>query len=197
MSFSNNKDSLPLWTNYGREDGYNIRFSKDFFNDIFKGNLKFTASSNGGTNHTYSPMINEIIYDKTEQISIINDLLDEIHYCDTSDEPGKDKFIHIYINFVIEHIIFFKSPGHKPEKEYRLAIIFDNEGYKSSILKHRAFKGAFIPYVEFELDLKYIKEITIGPNNNFDLVKKGLESYISCTQNLTANISESDLILRF
>lgn len=198
MSFSKESDSLALWVNYGKEDGYSIKFSKEFFHDIFSGPPKFIKLSDRPSSYGYSVKVNEVIYDECIQTKIIIDLLDEIDFYDKN-ASGEDKsaYILIMVNFIVDHIPFFKSPGHKPEKEYRLIVEFEYEDYKQSILKHRVFRGAFIPYVEYGIDLNIIKEITIGPTNNFDLVNKGLTSFVESNPTLNVDIKKSQMILRF
>lgn len=195
MSFSSNGDLLPVWTHYGREDGYSIKFAKELFKSMDYTDTTFIGSGNGSNYHTYSIRVNEVIYDDAIQKKIINDLLNEIDYFDRN---NGEEYINILLNLIVDILVFFKNPGHKSEKEYRLVVTFENNSYKEYILKHRVFKGAFIPYVEYPINLNYIRKIKIGPNNNFDLVKKGLESYISANPLLkNIEIEESKMILRF
>lgn len=195
MSFSSNGDLLPVWTHYGREDGYSIKFAKELFKSMDYTDTTFIGSGNGSNYHTYSIRVNEVIYDDIIQKKIISDLLNEIDYFDRN---NGEQYINILLNLIVDILVFFKNPGHKSEKEYRLVVTFENNSYKEHILKHRVFKGAFIPYVEYPINLNYIRKIKIGPNNNFDLVKKGLESYISANPLLkNIEIEESKMILRF
>lgn len=196
MSFSSDGDLLPVWTHYGREDGYSIKFAKELFRAMDYSDTTFIGSgTNSGNYHTYFIRVNEVIYDNDVQKHIIEDLLNEI---DVFDRNNGEKYINILLNLIVDILVFFKNPGHKSEKEYRLVVTFENSSYKEHILKHRVFKGAFIPYVEYPINLNYIRKIKIGPNNKFDLVKKGLESYVSSNPLLkNIEIEESKMILRF
>ncbi|MCB2339603.1 DUF2971 domain-containing protein [Clostridium estertheticum] len=198
LSFSKEPDSLALWSNYGREDGYNIKFTKEFFHDVFSAQPKFVTLPNKARSYGCSFKVNEVIYDESIQIKIITELLNEIDFYDKNiKEKNSREYINIIVNYIIDHVAFFKNPGHKPEMEYRLIVTFEGENYKQSILNHRIFKGAFIPYVEYQINLNIIKQITIGPTNNFELVKRGLKSYVESNPNFKPDIEESEMILRF
>lgn len=199
MSFSKDGDSLALWTTYGKEDGYNIKFSREFFYDMFNSCCNFVKEREDVCSYDFEIKVNKVIYDKKVQEEIINEILDEIDYLDRNymDERRKAGYIDILIGYIMDYVTFFKHPAYESEGEYRIVLIFENEDYKYTLLKHRIFKGAFIPYIEIRIDVSYIKEIKIGPRNSFNLTMNGLKSLISTYPNINARIKKSEIPLRF
>lgn len=87
--------------------------------------------------------------------------------------------------------VFFKNPLFKQENEYRIAIIFnpfyDEKIELRNIVKYRISNGIFIPYIEITFEehgekLLPIETITIGPKNNIEIAKDGIQNYL-CSLN--------------
>lgn len=168
FSMSQTEDSLALWYNYAKGDGYNIGFSAD---DLLR-EIKYYPLDTGALHGL-------VVYSRQEQETILRNLLLK------SFELVSDHQVEHVTAVLAEHFfsvitscaIFFKDETFKSEEEYRIAII--GGGDLGEKVKFRARDGVIIPYIEVAFEEKLpISHITIGPKNNIDIAKSGIEHYV-------------------
>lgn len=156
-SFSSNADSLALWNCYCKEarcDGYCIGFDNpNLFRD-------------------YPVILAKVLYDKEEQMHVVNQVLKRLFQIydsfiknrDTS--PDTYKIIGESFDFVFEDIgIFFKHSAFKGEEEVRASIRKHDEveKLKSIVPQIRESDALLIPYIEIPFDKAHVKSVTISP----------------------------------
>lgn len=138
----------------------------------------------------------------TENIIIdILDFLDNVYkeyyeynniIANSSNKEEEYKVLTDTFNTILENAIntlshqaqLFKNPIFSQDEEYR--IIF-NVNKRLDVIQYRSSNGVFLPYIEvkFESGLENnekrlpIDGITIGPKNNLDIAKKGLELFLN------------------
>lgn len=206
ISFSLNKDSMHMWSNYSSFEGYNIELSlEDMFDREWDGRCFFLGNDmdtegkykkiyieRKDDKHYYSGATGQVIYDMQEQKNIINNLLKGLDMLKHASFIGKfsneypkglftDLLEHTY-SAIVHYVQLFKNSNFKHEEEYRICynILHIN---KLNIVRFRKSKGVFIPYIIIGYDDNKnkglpIKSITIGPKNNSDLAEKGLKEFI-------------------
>ena len=126
ISFSLDQDSIALWNNYGKNDGYALGFK---IIDCVK---MFYQESNNLVHSTY---FGKTLYDKKKQIEIIELLLDSIdlsyqYYSNEMNPDNRMKIdkINVHLtNKLKATLMTNKGKEHAAENEYRIAIIPDKE----------------------------------------------------------------------
>ncbi|WP_069997899.1 DUF2971 domain-containing protein [Cellulosilyticum sp. I15G10I2] len=201
LSLSYDQDSVSLWNNYGKDGGYNIHLSKDFWKDALDGHLSDNVALNKNQkepfNATYSYMFRKVIYNSQEQRQRILTYLMGIKELENrKEDPEVATNIRLLSYHLIDEVCFFKRQGHSVEQEFRLMISFMSPEYEKAFVKHRQFNGSFVPYIELKLKKPYFDTITIGPRHNLDFVEKGLKSYLKCADK-QIEVYRSTLKLRF
>lgn len=168
FSMSQTEDSLALWYNYAKGDGYNIGFSA---NDLLEKLNKYPESPEA--------LQGLVVYNRQEQESILADFLLETFKLVSRYEAEKVKAAlpDHFFSVIATCAVFFKDATFKSEEEYRIAII--GRGEVNDKVKFRAQNGVIIPYIEVDFEGKLpISHITIGPKNNIDIAKSGIEHYM-------------------
>ncbi|BDC59537.1 MULTISPECIES: DUF2971 domain-containing protein [Bacillus] len=161
LSFSTNSDSNLLWSNYSKNDGYNIGF--DF--RLFIRSIE-------------PAMCSYVFYDKEKQTKILKSLLEDIltlFMKNTADGkfPLGEEAIGAS-NVLIWFFFFFKDSVFSQEEEFRIVFILNpNENYQC-----RPSNGTFIPYIERSFNKKAVSSITVGPKNNMDINLEGLHKFL-------------------
>lgn len=190
FSLSHTQDSLALWYNYAKGDGYNLGFSTEKLLDKVSG-------LPGGAD-----MLHGLVeYDRQRQELILLDfLMAAFKAASQYEEPEVKKVLpDHFFSIIAICAIFFKDPAFKSEEEYRIALMNRNEDPKSAV-RFRAQNGVIIPYiaVDFGGNLP-LGHITIGPKNNIDIAERGMEHYLrSKGYNLERiTISKSVAALRY
>jgi len=189
FSMSQTEDSLALWYNYAKGDGYNIGFSADkLLGKINHHHL------NAGALHGL------VVYSREEQETILRNLLLKSFelVSDYEMEHVTAVLADHFFSVIASCAIFFKDATFKSEEEYRIAIIGRKEVGEQ--VRFRARNGVIIPYIEVEFKEKLpISHITIGPKNNIDIAKSGIEHYVrSKGYNLEQiSVSKSVAALRY
>lgn len=198
LSLSKNKDSNLLWSNYSKNDGYNIKFDfssyrSDFFIDQDK-----VAGRNG-------LFKSKVIYDEKTHHQAINELVDDYiglfkKYVDLDKKSlEEDPYItqtatSLHITFLL-FSAFFKDACFKQEEEHRVAIAptkTENINYDCRILN-----GAFIPYIKIKLKDSQIKGVTIGPKNKMDISEEGLRYFLERNNLSEIDINQSKIPYRY
>jgi hypothetical protein len=195
LSLSEEQDSMTLWSNYSKNDGYNIAFNIKNLISNFR-NAK-VALAHG-----------RIIYDLETQEKILRketskikehffEIVEDLHNNKLDKEAKKSEFIKIIWNILI-YSTFFKSNSFKDEKEYRFVFMFVGNEKIEAYLKYRVSNNAIFPYLEFPLDIKSCMEkITIGPKNNSDLAIMGLEHFLKNNSLSDVEVTKSSITLRY
>lgn len=189
FSMSQTEDSLALWYNYAKGDGYNIGFSAEELLEKINHYLLETGLLHG-----------LVVYSRREQETILEDLLVESFelISEYEEEQMNSVLADHFFSVMASCAIFFKDAAFKSEEEYRIAII--SRGELDGKVKFRARNGVIIPYIEVSFEEKLpISHITIGPKNNIDIAKSGIEHYVrSKGYNLeTISVSKSVAALRY
>ncbi|WP_298829642.1 DUF2971 domain-containing protein [uncultured Planococcus sp.] len=168
FSMSQTEDSLALWYNYAKGDGYNIGFSADELLGKINQHQLYTGALHG-----------LVVYSRQEQETILRELLLKSFelVSDYQAEQVTAVLADHFFSMIASCAIFFKDATFKSEEEYRIAIIDRKEVGEQ--VKFRARNGVIIPYIEVEFKEKLpISHITIGPKNNIDIAKSGIEHYV-------------------
>ncbi|SHH56777.1 DUF2971 domain-containing protein [Clostridium intestinale] len=191
LSLSLNRDSLMLWSNYSKFDGYNLGF--DFYklyNTFLDENSIVT---HGKVLYKEKDQIKVIQKDYLNLLSIYNQYKDNLNINELS-EFQREAFIAFYSRMNV-YALFFKHDGFNYEEEYRVAIT-----YKKKEVFYRTSNGCIIPYIETPINnstLLPLTTITIGPKNNIDIAKSGIEHYIKSIGYKDIKISKSEIPLRY
>lgn len=164
------KDSLALWYNYANGDGYNIGFSaKELLTNI------------GAPTEQLRVQSGFVEYDREKQEETLLHLVRKASRLaeETSLETAEYLLPDHFFEVIATCAIFFKEPAFRSEEEYRLACFRSEEGEGQTRVQFRARNGVIIPYIEVSLQEKLpISHVTIGPKNNIDIAKSGIEDYL-------------------
>jgi Protein of unknown function (DUF2971). len=188
FSLSTEADSMPLWSEYCSCKGYCMGLD---INELID---KFQAGS--------IPFIHgKVIYDKKEQDALIQEEIDYVQefindnnmFKRWNDEMEKIASAMASIE-KLSH--FFKKPVYYSEKEYRF--VFAVRKKDGIVTKFRDKNGIIIPYIEIDkLNKLPIKEIIIGPKNDIDMAKHGIENLLQSKLYENVNMMESEATLRY
>ncbi|MDM5197878.1 DUF2971 domain-containing protein [Fictibacillus enclensis] len=199
LSLSENPDSLTLWASYSQFVGYNI-------------GLDTSALIQAIKTQDIPYVDGKVIYNQEKQEEIIyNEIKPVYDYLKSSGQIKAGKhFIEStnHLNFILlMYSIFFKNPSFYPEEEYRIAFITDSSERQAPSLpeKIRTGNGSFIPFIEIPAKItagvntgKFpLQSITIGPKNNHDITKKGVEHLLEYLGFRFINIHKSKTLLRY
>ncbi len=195
-SFSEEKDLLSQWRGYCQNGiGFSIGFSLDRLKDNFK-QASFTIS--------------QCIYDKKEQIDLINGLLkkasakfiSEIRNSIDKKDAWDTKSKYLALEFISQFIKLapaFKHPQFIEEKEWRVISSLQTPKV-TKLLRFRPGKTMIIPYVEFFLPVEdgklMIDEIVIGPTNDNLLSVSSLKLLLMSKNVICRKISSSTIPYR-
>ncbi|MGA3852168.1 DUF2971 domain-containing protein [Bacillus pumilus] len=170
LSLSKNKDSNLLWSNYSKDDGYNISFQFESLKDMVDSPDLTVFKS-------------KVIYDEEIHYEALNKLAD---YCittfsniKTSSEEFLDE-IRVILTCLQLLSSFFKDSCFQQEEEYRVVLI-QTGGDKPSY-ECRVSNGTFIPYLKMGFNINDVKGITIGPKNKMDISEEGLKSFLTLNE---------------
>ncbi|WP_246771654.1 hypothetical protein, partial [Pseudomonas syringae] len=104
-----------------------------------------------------------------------------------------ERFMTKLANELFFHCCAVKSKEFYDEQETRLVI--QSRLDKAHDVNFRTRAGVIIPYFEYPIQCSWINEITIGPNVNMSLARKGLETFLE-KHSITCEIRESKCSLR-
>lgn len=205
ISFSLNKDSLTLWSEYAKKSGINIgidcqKLRKDvmydqtgIYEDVFGGRVIYIdqADEDDANLKKIKNLISEIIMDC------------EIYGISTE---VRDAMLEAHLIYLSN---FLKDSSMQAEEEYRL--VYFSKDDKQEI-KIRVREELLIPYIEYQEEIcSAITSITVAPANKnyltlegmqYLLQKHGIKSYIA-EENQTepiqdkVRISQSQITLRY
>ena len=191
LSFSNCRDSITMWSEFGNETGYNIGFdSKKLIDRI----------------EEISPIEYHgfVLYEMDEQKRVVRRILresipNEMHlsFSDIIAAGVRNRKSDVYRKackkfqkITAVYAMFFKYIAFCEEQEYRF--IFK----KKSPVQYREKDGFMIPYIQIKLTDKLlpIREIVVAPKNHIDLARKGIE-YMIAEKGYEAQVSLSNINL--
>lgn len=182
VSFSKASDNLRQWMSYcPKNSGYSIEFdSQEVLIDGSVERDKKVVSRLEEVDY-YEAKINEILLLRDALISSSPKLIDvETTMLDLA-------------NQLFFHCCAVKPKEFYDEQETRLVIQSTLD--KTHDISFRSRAGVIIPYFEYPIQHSWIKEITIGPNINMSLARKGLETFLE-KHSITCKIRESKCSLR-
>ena len=178
-SMTEDGDSLDQWRSYGN-DGKGFAIEYTFKQD--------TLPKEVNINSHIGPILMKVIYDKEEQLSIVEGFVDEYLNSDV------DLFVFKYI---LEILCFkFKNFHYRNEKEWRLLfspIIMAGFGNKHVL--YRENETEFIPYIQFLLP--NITGAYIGPCRNKGNTIIIIEMFQQLLKNKDANESIRNFNIKF
>ena len=158
ISFTYENDNRFLWDSYTNNKGVCLEFSKQQLNEYF--NKKYKDKL------VLDKVVNDIIYDDSDQILIIKEILDN-----PTKYPIKEALLMLSP--------LFKNPFWKLEKECRTVFMSNYLNDKTFEVKENydlKYNNGYKTqdYIEVEFPKKLLKSITTGPMNS----KENLEKYI-------------------
>lgn len=178
LSLSYNADSLILWSNYAKFNGYNIGLDMSILNNL---------AETQALRMKYKLFHGMVIYDPNKQKEIIQGEINKL--C------GKWKG-QLTVEFFAEiretctrlylYSPFFKSHHFWPEQEYRYVFWPDIPNIEDNLVNYRVKNGVFIPYIGIPLirDLTTKEEgiplsvITVGPKLHPEIAMSGMKEFL-------------------
>jgi len=166
VSFCRDGDLLSQWRGYAAAGGYAIGFSPS----------AALLSIGGGCR------IGRCIYEKSDQVSILNELIDEMlsYKSKVRSEDCTVVLSTIFGSSLIEYGAFFKDASFIEEDEWRL--ITDVRAYTDEKIGFRAGKSMLIPY--YCLDIyngswrDKIDNVVVGPCPHPSIAKASVEGLL-------------------
>jgi hypothetical protein len=196
FSLTEKGNILSQWRAYtpSGEAGASIGFSKE--------GLERIATKNGFE-------LIKCLYDKKEQLGILNTELEEIIAIFVKDAPSinvigrppNQKYLSYFYQYserLLKTFCRIKDPFFQEESEWRLVSKY-YEKYTDSEIKFREGRTTLVPFVEFYLsdihnDGRLFEQVYVGPSPNFNLAYAAISSFLSNKKacNITIN-SQSPL----
>ena len=205
LSFSTEKDSLPLWNYYTKNMnswGYSIHIVK---NEIIN---KFKEIDNNDISLYYG----KVLYKEKEKREFLEEKIKTISdkfskkiieknrnsnssinsYFDFEESVNVELRTELYNLFQLCRL-FFKDSYFSYEKEYRFVIsCIDDESIFSSMREFSSINGIIRPHLELDLKkLDFLSGITVSPLIEYDLAVKGLEYFLNSKE---CNISKDKIL---
>ncbi|WP_366924639.1 DUF2971 domain-containing protein [Metallumcola ferriviriculae] len=183
-------DSLGMWNYYVKGEnyqGYNIGLDTDL--------LIAEAGKKSHGSFCYDLAHNNVIYDAEKQVLLLIMLLHNIDkdIFDYASEYGEEE-LYKYLEDSTAYSIFscrlsfsfyrllFKHPAFVDEREYRFILSISDNQIKenSSIFKKDYFvrNGVITPCCKLTFDKESIKNITVSPTMEFQLVKYSTQIFL-------------------
>ena len=177
FSLSEYKDSLFLWSNYRKHDGYNLGINPyDLEKVFFSETLEFRENNVDQGDFVWLEH-GKVIYNYNKQINIISDELYNLNaLLNKLVRPLQfiSDFSKSFFYRMLFYSAFFKDAGSDDECEYRIAAT-SNKHFSCSKDGQGGFREVdecFSPHLSIPVqskkvaNLRPLKEITIGPKNN-------------------------------
>ncbi|MBQ9765180.1 MAG: DUF2971 domain-containing protein [Lachnospiraceae bacterium] len=198
-SFSKNSDNLALWSEFAGGTGYSIGFDYDVLKKSFAINYCWEG---------------EVVYDERVQLKRLSDTWDillndrcgcslneflRIKNDDLNDELVRGIVADMAV-MCIAYGMFCKKSEFAMEEEYRFVFFAthaESDTKEYAPLKFRNKRDILIPYIEVNSGIyEALDSITVGPKNNIDIAKNGLELYC-LSKGLNVKIDKSKILLRY
>jgi len=182
ISFSRAGDNLRQWMSYcPKNAGYSVEFDSE----------KILIDGNIEREKKVVSRLEEVDYheEKINEILALKDIMSSMDATSINIKRAMTKLA----NELFFHVCAVKPKEFYDEQETRLVIQSTLD--KSHDVNFRTRAGVIIPYFEYPTQNLWIKEITIGPNINMSLARKGLETFLE-KHSITCKIRESKCSLR-
>lgn len=202
ISFCLEKDSILMWSQYSDFVGYCMEFDYRKLIDSFEG-------------PTFSIFNGKVIYDFEEQKECIEKTLQIFIFDDMKEYPKinewedlikvvdeDEKNLVLFISVILSlYNMFFKKKCFEGENEYRIifSCMHNGIGDKEKLSEKQYFRvknEVLIPFVKKRFNKESLSAVLVGPKNNSDIVKKGLE-YFYRNKEMDIKISKSKVPLRY
>lgn len=190
LSFSMNKDSVTLWSEYSSFYGYSLEIDIEAMRKlIYSDQIAKSRVLEG-----------EVIYSRQLQLELVEKALSQLN--SNQDETSLDEVARsIYL-----YAPFFKKECFHSEEEYRFVFLrprAKEEQIPSYMSREVYFKKkdeVIIPYIKvnFKSICEHlpIKSITVGAKNNSELAVKGTAYYLKHKGYLDVPVLKSCITLR-
>ncbi|MBS4213867.1 DUF2971 domain-containing protein [Neobacillus rhizophilus] len=188
FSLTENPDSLPLWYNYGANEGCNIGIdASKFFGQSFNSQITF---------------VGKVVYDEEKQRQIVKEVITRLLQLVRAENLSEESFSRAILFTFGTLGCFIKHPAFVSEEEFRFIFIPKSDEH----IHFRVSRGAFIPFIKVPVvehnaetgeDKLLVRKITIGPRTKLDIVKSGLEFYLSVKKLEGIELCTSRTPLRF
>ncbi len=165
FSLSLDEDALSLWNYYTKTNdatGYNIGVDLG----------KFIQSIELTPNQVL--LVGRVEYNRDYQEALLRELYDDYYdiYVNYT-SPYQRKYLYAALeDNIIKYSVFMKADSYKSETEYRIAVF--ESGASQGSRQYREKNGAFLPYIEKEIDINSILSIMISPTTRADFVKSSI-----------------------
>lgn len=200
--FSKNKDSLPMWNYYLKNDtylGYNIGISTSFFE---------TEKSKG---HREGYLFDwfEVVYDEEKKGKILSELILGLYsiYLNMQDENDKEYIKERIVSFVNKYRFIFKKECFKHEEEIRIILIIpdgkfeDAQEQRDFKVYYRNVKNYIVPYILYENIPKFsVQRIIMAPMDDETGIQKKRKEVLEekmLSGNYCVNIGYSSIPVRY
>ena len=205
ISFCKNKDSLSMWSNYTKGNGYNLGFNIDSiikrninkFLSIKKVDLIYSKHDQITNLEKYilSHKVNSEKYLKFENTKKTAQNNDNRNSYDTA-KYEQDNYLIDFSTGLFEMKLKFKHEAFIREEEVRL-VVSQDESTNVTTSHKISSTGIIVEYVSLELDLEEdLTSITMHPLNG-DLHTMGMEKFLKAKVNIKKiDINKSDIPLR-
>lgn len=191
LSFSENKDFLPMWNMYAKNgNGVVLEFEKQLValpetplvrclyprKEIYNETIKFLEKIFAeGDKHKFTRGRFFLGLDKIRyKSSTREERRGRFKSCNLDDCDNCCKNLCALVVLSIFPIIAYKHNAYEHEKELRL-IIFEKDTDK---IKFRNKDEMLIPYIERKINRKALKSVIIGPTQNYELSQKSLRMFL-------------------
>ena len=207
LSFSKGYDSLLLWTEFAKSQGYCMEF--DY------GQLRSGI-------HKKMKMDGYVIYNKKEQCKLVENtflrilkrkddgrhILRKKLFSETEivTEEEMEQFVNEFALCSFLYSMFFKKECFQEEQEYRFVFwaFHEDSGMEMfpelTPIHFRERAQTLIPYIEISYahngGQNPIRAITVGPKNNSDLAVKGIQYFLR-NEKINIPVYESKIPLRY
>jgi len=165
FSLSLDEDALSLWNYYTKTSdatGYNIGINLEKFID----SIELT--------HNQTILFGRVEYNREYQEELLSELYNDYFdiYVKYPNSYQRKYLYEALEDNITKYSIFMKSDSFKSESEYRVAVF--EKGITRGTRKYRNKNGAFLPYIEKQIDKDSVSSIMISPTTRADFVKSSV-----------------------
>ena len=203
MCFTTDNDSLAMWNYYVHNqnyEGYSLEISL----------LKFLQAFDIASDNEISPFYvyhGKVLYSEKDQYNEIQRIISII---EKEAQDDIDKAMLFLRQAILSNGIFFKSPKFSHEKEYRIAICFDDEdklklikdwnnNHKDNSLSECFYtkRGIVTPCLELEFNKKALNSVTIPPIMEKEIAKTSIQRLLETYNYSDVSVENSKIPIRF
>lgn len=210
LSFSTEKDSITLWSEYSQFMGYSIGFKQQELIGEIKKYRGQSICWHGNVIYAEDIQIQRIKEALTDRAPYIRGKTYEeiIEKCikEPQSQDAMEDFKNLVMDFSVitsVYAMFFKQPCFKEENEYRIVFSAFHEGAGAGLEKKMNFRekeGFLIPYIVTKVkernELLPVMNITVAPKNTVDLAVRGMEYFLKA-KGYDVPIIKSQIPLRY